>query len=167
MAAVSGLGLLPGVSFGVAVHGTFDTGAIWPIELGAVFLPARRFTTSAAVGPPSNVDIGLFSVSAALCPVQAFDALALCAGGEFGFLTVHRDSHFSGASDSAHAVGSPIATGVLRVELGRGLHLRLASTIAAAVPRRAYVFDVAGSRSELFESSPVTARCELGVGLQL
>jgi hypothetical protein len=161
---VGSLGLLPGFSLGVAVLATLETGVIWPVELGMAVFPERAVTATADDTARGRAAYSLSMISAGLCPLQLFGALALCAGTDLGFLDVRRDGFANPTVDSSHFLIMPRASSVVRLELGSHLLLRASMGVAAPLRRAVYSFRTETGKTQLFQTWPVTARADIGLG---
>jgi hypothetical protein len=166
---ISSLGLLPGFSLGGAVHATVETAVIGSIELGLALFPERSVTASADGTARGRVDFALSAIFAGLCPLRPFSALALCAGGDFGFVGVQREG-FGEAGlenpepDTSHVLFIPRVSGVFRLELGALLLLRASMAVAAPLRRDELWFATEGGDTVLFRTWPVVGRADIGLG---
>jgi hypothetical protein len=163
MSAAAGVGRIPGVSFGLALHVSLLTSADWRLELGLGVWPARRVE---ADGSPGHADFDALIGSLAICPWQFWQALALCAGAEYGRMGVV-PSGFKESETSSSALFDVFGTGVLHFHVAGPLQLRAALVLTVPMIRHEYVFETSMGSQRLFRTSPVLAHVELGVGVQL
>ena len=157
------LGEMPGVGFGVGLHATLESSAGWLFELGFAAYPRR--TAEEAAG---QIGLELALGSLAICPVQWRRLLALCAGGEYGRMGVSPQNFRYNASPASRAVVDVFAGGVLRLRLAGPLFLRAAATLLVPLVRNEFFYETqAGEAQQVFRTSPIAARAELGFGVHL
>lgn len=160
----AGLGQLPGVSLGVALHATLAARNGWLLEVGFASWPK---VDARATGGRGVTGFQLQIGSLAVCPVQFVSALALCAGAEYGALNATPSGAVANGVSSSRAIFDFFGAAVLRVELGALFFLRAALTLAVPILRNDYVFAAAESTPRVFRTAPALGRLELGLGLRL
>jgi hypothetical protein len=165
VSGTAGIGRMPGVSFGLALHVALLTRAEWTLELGLAVWPVRRVE---ADGSPGHADFDALIGSLAICPWQFWQALALCAGAEYGRMGV-APSGFTGQNQasSSNALFDVFGSGVLHFQVAGPLQLRGALVVSVPLIQHEYVFGTSAGTQRLFRTSPVLAHVELGVGLSL
>jgi hypothetical protein len=166
VSGAAGIGRMPGVSFGLALHVSLLTRAGWTLELGLAVWPAR--TVEADGSPHGHADFDALIGSLAICPWQFWQALALCAGAEYGRMGV-APSGFDSRSQvsSSNALFDAFGSGVLHFQVAGPLQLRGALVVSVPIIRHEYVFETSMGTQRLFRTSPVLAHVELGLGLSL
>jgi hypothetical protein len=165
VSGAAGIGRMPGVSFGLALHIALVTRANWTLELGLAIWAARRVE---ADGSQGYADFDALLGSLAVCPWQFWPALALCAGAEYGRMGV-APGGFAGApqASSSNALFDVFGSGVLHFKIAGPLQVRGALVLSVPIVRHEYVFETAAGTQRLFRTSPVLVHVELGVGVSL
>jgi hypothetical protein len=165
-AALGGSGQVPGVAAGASGHLLITPPSAWPVQAGAQLWPER---TATAQGAPGQAHFDLLLVSIAVCPWQpAFmRALALCGGAEVGRLRVRPSGFASESRPASDMVVNLLALALWRPQLFGSLHLRAALALDLPLVQRSYTFETLdGTPAALFRMPQITARAELGLGLQ-
>jgi hypothetical protein len=166
VSGAAGIGRMPGVSFGLALHVSLLTRAGWTLELGLAVWPTRRVEADGS--PHGHADFDALLGSLAICPWQFWQALALCAGAEYGRMGV-APSGFTeqNQASSSNALFDVFGSGVLHFQVAGPLQLRGALVLTVPIIQHEYVFETSKGTQRLFRTSPVLAHVELGVGLSL
>jgi hypothetical protein len=164
VSGAAGVGRMPGVSFGLALHVALVTRANWTVELGLAVWPARRVE---ADGSKGHADFDALLGSLAICPWQFWQALALCAGADYGRMGAAASGFISPPQASSNTLFDVFGSGVLHFQVAGPLQLRGALVLTVPILRHEYVFETSAGNQRLFRTSPVLAHVELGVGVSL
>jgi hypothetical protein len=159
---IADLGQMPGVGLGIGLHAGVGTSGGWLIELGFASYPQR--TAEAASG---QVAVELELGSLAICPLQLLRVLALCGGGEYGRMGVSPKNFQFNAAPASRAVVDVFATGVLRLRLVGLLFLRAATSFVVPLLGNEFFYEARTGEKQVFRTSPVAGRAELGFGVHL
>lgn len=159
--ALAGIGELPGVGLGVAVHATLPTRVGLTVELGVASAPTQQAGDGA-----SGADFTLLLGTLALCPWQPVPVLSLCGGAEYGSQRVS-PTGLGQALPASQPLVDLLAYASTRVSLLGPLFLQ--ARVGAVVPvlRNAYRYRSLEGVRTLYRTAAVGGRAELGLGLQL
>jgi hypothetical protein len=159
--ALGGIGELPGVSLGVALHATLPTRVGLTVELGVASAPtARRGEGS------QQADSSLLLGALALCPWQPVPVFSLCGGAEYGSQRVS-PTGLGQALPATQPLVDLLAYASTRVSLLGPLFLQVRAGAVVPLLRNAYRYRTLDGVRTLYRTAAVGARAELGLGLKL
>jgi hypothetical protein len=159
LAGASGLGQLPGLGLGAALHAALIAQGGWLLEVGFGAWPKRMLADRAGF----ELQMGSLSV----CPWQLFSMLALCVGAEYGSMTVVPGASLKHAVASSRAVFDLVGSSVLRIRLGTQFFVRGALGLAVPLLVNDYEYTAFSGTQRVFRMSPVAGRLEVGFGMRL
>jgi hypothetical protein len=165
VSGTAGLGRIPGVSFGLALHVALFTRIGWIVELGVEVWPTRTVDAGGTSNGSADVDSQLGSL--AVCPLNVLHALALCAGARYGRMGVTASGFKTPAPPSSATLFDLFGSAVLHVQVAGPLSVRGALVLAVPLVRNEFVFDTRDGTQRLFRTFPIVSQVELGLGLRL
>ncbi len=169
--AVIGLGLLPGLGFGLEVSGRVHAPRFWPVELSGVYFFEND--TDSVEGGRGHLQV--VQGTLAVCPLSldiSVGELYACAGGQIDLIVgraTSTDERWGAGEREYLTMFGVEAYSRLILHAFHPFHIYLGAAVAALVPGREFKInrsEADGGDLSLFRTSPVAGRLESGLGVR-